>query len=218
VAGDVLVDAAPITAAGKRVIILGGGDTGSDCLGTAHRQGAAHVTQIELLPTPPMEREAKNPWPQWPLVFRTSSSQEEGGDREFALMTTRLDGDGGVLRKLHAIGVNMDHGRPIPIAGSERTFEVDLLILAMGFVGPDASSLCEQLGVRIDARSNIATDAQYATNVPGVFAAGDARRGQSLIVWAITEGREAARAIDAQLSGRPSSLPARGGDHPFGGR
>jgi glutamate synthase (NADPH/NADH) small chain len=213
-----------IDVAGKRVIILGGGDTGSDCLGTALRQGAAHVLQIELLPAPPEQREARNPWPQWPLVFRTSSSQEEGGERRFALMTRRLSGQGGQLRALHAVRVEM-----LPRAGggmdlaevqdSETEIPVDALILAMGFTGPRTDRLVEQLGVTLDARGNVATDARYATSVPGVFCAGDAHRGQSLIVWAIAEGREAARAVDAHLrAGAEPWLPARGRDAPFGGR
>ncbi|HVK85261.1 MAG TPA: glutamate synthase subunit beta [Kofleriaceae bacterium] len=191
---------------GKRVIILGGGDTGSDCLGTAHRQGAAHVTQIELMPAPPTERATANPWPAWPLVFRTSSSQEEGGVRTFAFRTTRLEGTG----KLAAlVGVRTDDPRV------EVRLPVDTLILALGFTGPDTTSLVDQLGVVLDARGNIAVDARYATNVPGVFAAGDAHRGASLIVWAIAEGRELARAVDQQLRAAPSVLPARGQDLPF---
>lgn len=215
---------ARIDVAGKRVIILGGGDTGSDCLGTALRQGAAHVLQIELLPAPPEQREARNPWPQWPLVFRTSSSQEEGGERRFALLTKKLSGRDGRLAALHAVRVEM-----LPRAGggvdlvevpdSETEIPVDTLILAMGFTGPRTERLVEQLGVAIDARGNVATDAGYATSVPGVFCAGDAHRGQSLIVWAIAEGREAARAVDVHLRGGAAPwLPTRGNDAPFGGR
>jgi glutamate synthase (NADPH/NADH) small chain len=215
---------ARIDVAGKRVIILGGGDTGSDCLGTALRQGAAHVLQIELLPAPPEQREARNPWPQWPLVFRTSSSQEEGGERQFALLTRRLAGVDGRITALHAVRVEM-----LPRAGggvdlaevpdSDTEIPVDALILAMGFTGPRTERLVEQLGVALDARGNVATDASYVTSVPGVFCAGDAHRGQSLIVWAIAEGREAARAIDAHLrEGAASWLPGRGRDAHFGGR
>ncbi|HWN69256.1 MAG TPA: glutamate synthase subunit beta [Haliangium sp.] len=217
-------DGARIDVAGKRVIILGGGDTGSDCLGTALRQRAAQVLQIELLPAPPEQREARNPWPQWPLVFRTSSSQEEGGERQFALMTRRLSGQDGRLTTLHAARVEM-----LPRAGggmdlaevpdSETEIPVDALILAMGFTGPRTDRLVEQLGVALDARGNVATDASYASSVPGVFCAGDARRGQSLIVWAIAEGREAARAVDAHLrAGAEPWLPALGRDAHFGGR
>jgi glutamate synthase (NADPH/NADH) small chain len=213
-----------IHVAGKRVIILGGGDTGSDCLGTVLRQGAAHVMQIELLPEPPERRDPRNPWPQWPLVFRTSSSQEEGGERRFALLTKRLTGQAGKLSALHAVRVEL---LPRPGGGTElcevpdsaTELPVDALILAMGFTGPRADHLVEQLGVKLDPRGNVATDARYATSVPGVFSAGDAHRGQSLIVWAIAEGREAARAMDAQLrAGTESWLPARGLDSPVGGR
>ena len=191
---------------GKRVVILGGGDTGSDCLGTALRQGAAHVTQIELLPAPPVARTATNPWPAWPMVFRTSSSQEEGGERTFAFRTTRLEGEG-ALRTL--VGVNVDD------ATHEVRIPVDTLILALGFTGPEATPLVEQLGVTLDPRGNIAVDERYATNVPGVYAAGDAHRGASLIVWAIAEGRELARHVDEMLRAGPSRLPARGQDLPF---
>jgi len=192
---------------GKRVVILGGGDTGSDCLGTAHRQGAAHVTQIELMPAPPPDRAATNPWPTWPLVFRTSSSQEEGGDRTFAFRTTRLEGTDGTLTALG--GVRVDD------PSVEIRIPVDTLILALGFLGPSTAPLVEQLGVALDPRGNIAVDARYATSVPGVYCAGDAHRGASLIVWAIAEGRELARNVDAELRGGPAWLPARGQDQPF---
>ncbi|MEO8700393.1 MAG: glutamate synthase subunit beta [Kofleriaceae bacterium] len=191
---------------GKRVVILGGGDTGSDCLGTAHRQGAAHVTQIELMPAPPASRAAANPWPTWPLVFRTSSSQEEGGERTFAFRTTRLSGDG----RLEAL-----HGERVDAAG-ELTLAVDTLILALGFVGPDTTAVVDQLGVAVDARGTIAVDSRGATNVPGVYCAGDADRGASLIVWAIAEGREVARAVDTALRGGISLVPALGQNLPFG--
>ncbi len=179
--------------AGKRVVILGGGDTGSDCLGTALRQGASHVTQIELMPQPPLTRASDNPWPSWPYVFRTSSSQEEGGDRTFAFRTTQLDGEGGKLVALRGVKVD-DPTQEIRIP-------VDTLILALGFTGPDASPLVDQLGVAIDARKNVIVDKQFATNVKGVFCAGDAHRGASLIVWAIAEGRDTAKAVDAFLRG-----------------
>jgi len=175
--------------AGKRVVILGGGDTGSDCLGTALRQGAREVSQIEIMPQPPQARAATNPWPEWPLVFRTSSSQQEGGGREFAFRTTHLEGDGS-LRALH--GVRVDSGEPLRI-------EVDALLLALGFTGPDTSALVDQLGVALDRRGHIAVDAKCATNVPGVYCAGDARRGASLIVWAIADGRDTAMHVDAYL-------------------
>ena len=196
----------PYDVHGKRVVILGGGDTGSDCLGTALRQGAAEVTQIELMPAPPAARDAANPWPAWPLVFRTSSSQEEGGERTFAFRTTRLEGEAGALTALV--------GEPLDAPGTEIRMPIETLILALGFIGPESTHL-QQLGVALDPRGNIAVDAHYATKVPGVYAAGDARRGASLIVWAIAEGRELARSIDAQLRAAPSLLPARGQDQPF---
>ncbi len=177
--------------AGKRVIILGGGDTGSDCLGTALRQGAAHVQQIELMPQPPLARAANNPWPSWPYVFRTSSSQEEGGERTFAFRTTHLEGKDGKLVALH--GVNVDD------PGHAVRLPVDTLILALGFTGPDATPLAQQLGIHLDSRNNIVVDRQFATNVKGVFCAGDAHRGASLIVWAIAEGRDTAAAVDVYL-------------------
>jgi glutamate synthase (NADPH/NADH) small chain len=205
-------------AEGKRVVILGGGDTGSDCLGTAHRQGAHEVMQVELLPAPPLERSAENPWPQWPVVFRTSSSQEEGGIREFARMTTRLEGQDGRLQRLVSVGVRFEGGKLVEIPGTEQVREVDLLVLALGFLGPETKALQTQLGIELDARGNVQVDRRFATSSPGVFAAGDASRGASLIVWAISDGREAARAADVYLSRRPSRLPTRGRDLPFGGR
>ena len=197
--------------AGQRVIILGGGDTGSDCLGTALRQGAASVRQIELLPQPPDARRADNPWPTWPLVFRTSSSQEEGGERGFALRTTRLVGDGGRLTAVIADRLGPD------LAPTGETIELpcDRLILALGFVGPVAAPLVAQLGVALDRRGHVAIDRTSATSVPGVFACGDAQRGASLIVWAIALGRETARHVDGFLRGGPSWLPARGVDQPY---
>ncbi|MBK7864928.1 MAG: glutamate synthase subunit beta [Archangiaceae bacterium] len=192
----------------RRVVILGGGDTGSDCLGTALRQGAVSVTQAELLPAPPEARAETNPWPQWPMIFRTSSSQEEGGERRFSRRTARLEGQQGVLEAL----VWTDE------AGVEERVPVDLLIQAMGFTGPHTEALTAQLGVELDARGNVKTDAKFQTSVPGVYCGGDARRGASLIVWAISEGRELARQVDTFLSGRPSPLPTKGRDQPFGGR
>jgi glutamate synthase (NADPH) small chain len=192
---------------GKRVVILGGGDTGSDCLGTALRQRAASVTQIELLPAPPAARAGGNPWPTWPLVFRTSSSQEEGGERAFAFRTTHLEGRNGRLIALH--------GERVDTPGSDIQIPVEALILALGFTGPDTTSLVDQLGVAVDPRGNIAIDARYATSVPGVYCAGDAHRGASLIVWAIAEGRELARHVDEELGHDRSVLPARGQDLPF---
>ena len=184
---------------GKRVVILGGGDTGSDCLGTALRQGAREVTQIELVPAPPIGRNPETPWPAWPLVFRTSSSQEEGGTRTFGFRTTHLEGVVGKLVALHGVSVERTAGQLIDLPGTELRIECDVLVLALGFTGPSAQALVDQLGVRLDARGNIAVDRDYETNVRGVFCAGDARRGASLVVWAIAEGRQLARAVDRSL-------------------
>jgi glutamate synthase (NADPH/NADH) small chain len=202
------------TAHGKRVIILGGGDTGSDCLGTALRQGAKSVQQVELFPAPPSQRAPNNPWPQWPVIFRISSSQDEGGDRRFALMTQSLSGVDGKLTALQAVEVKLEQGKWVELKDREHRFDVDLLLLAMGFLGPDVKALSSQLSVEIDTRGNVKTE-RHATRVPGIFAAGDAFRGQSLIVWAISDGREAAREIDTYLLGHPSDLPTRGRDLPF---
>ncbi|MFB1479314.1 glutamate synthase subunit beta [Corallococcus sp. RDP092CA] len=211
---------ARLEARGRRVIILGGGDTGSDCLGTALRQGAASVTQVELLPAPPPVRAKDNPWPRWPLVFRTSSSQEEGGERAFALMTKRLEGEDGQLKRLHAVRVEVQREpggamKLVEVPGSEQVFEVDLLVLAMGFTGPNTDRLVEELGVTLSPRGTVQVDARFATSAPGVYCAGDASRGASLIVWALADGREAARALDTWLSGTASVLPTRGQDCAF---
>jgi glutamate synthase (NADPH) small chain len=199
-AGDTIPD--QIVATGKNVVIIGGGDTGADCLGTCHRQKARSVHQFEIMPMPPQERSASTPWPLWPLQLRTESSHEEGGLREWAIATTRFTGDTkGNVKQLHAIRV----GPPPkfePLAGTDFTLEADLVLLALGFLGPVKNGMIEQLGVNLDARSNIATDADYMSSVPGVFAAGDMRRGQSLVVWAIAEGRNAARGVDKFLMGR----------------
>jgi glutamate synthase (NADPH/NADH) small chain len=183
---------------GKRVVILGGGDTGSDCLGTALRQGAAEVTQIELVPAPPIGRNPATPWPAWPVVFRTSSSQEEGGARTFGFRTTRLEGQGR-LAALHGISVERRAGELVDLPGTELRIGCDVLVLALGFTGPSAQPLVDQLGVRLDPRGNIAVDRDLETNVRGVFCAGDAQRGASLVVWAIAEGRRVARAVDRTL-------------------
>jgi glutamate synthase (NADPH/NADH) small chain len=218
VAGAPLAPA--LSAAGKRVVILGGGDTGSDCLGTALRQQARSVEQIELLPAPPASRAPSNPWPEWPIVFRTSSSQDEGGERDFGLSTTRLLGHNGRLAAIELRRVRVDRdasgrSRIEELAGSEERREVDLLILAMGFVGPETETLGSQLGVALDARGNVRVDARFRTSVDGVWAVGDAQRGASLIVWAISDGREAARDVDSALTGQPSRLPTRGAHVPF---
>ncbi len=210
--GDQILDSEFITAQGKHVIIIGGGDTGADCLGTAHRQGALSVHQLELLPQPPKERAADNPWPLWPQIFRVSTAHEEGGERLYAVSTERFSGDAsGHVRALHAVKVEMvkKDGRMVfeRVAGSEFEIPADLVLLAMGFTGPEKSALLTDLGVALTDRGNVARDARWMTNVPGVFAAGDMQRGQSLIVWAIADGRSAARAIDQHLMGE-SQLPA----------
>jgi len=196
----------PITAAGKHVVIIGGGDTGADCLGTVHRQGAASVSQLELLPTPPNQRAEDNPWPLWPNILRTSSAHEEGGDRVYAVATTEFTGDAsGQVRTLHGHKVSrvVTNGRASIEAIADGAFEMKagLVLLAMGFVGPEQSRLLTDLDVRMNDRGTVARDEQWMTNVPGVFAAGDMQRGQSLIVWAIDDGRRAASAIDSFLTG-----------------
>lgn len=191
-----------IDAKGKRVVVLGGGDTGADCVGTANRQGAKSVKQFEILPKPPLERAAANPWPQWAFTYRRSTSHEEGVEQDFCLLTKRLSGEKGKLHKLHA--VRLEYGPIDPktcryqtreIPGSDMEVDCDLLILAMGFLGPVKAGMLEQLGVALDARGNVKTDDNHMTSVEGVFAAGDMRRGQSLVVWAIQEGRAAARGV-----------------------
>ena len=199
VAGDALAE--QIVATDKRVVIIGGGDTGADCLGTAHRQKPKSVHQFEIMPMPPLERSPHTPWPLWPLQLRTESAHEEGGIREWAAATTRFSGDEqGRVKLLHAVRVG-----PPPkfeaIPGTEFTLEADLVLLAMGFLGPVKHGMLEALGVKFDARGNAQCDANYMTSVPGVFAAGDMRRGQSLVVWAIAEGRQAARGVDQYLMG-----------------
>ena len=209
--GDTIADEQFISAAGKRVVIIGGGDTGADCLGTVHRQGAMSVHQFELLPRPPDTRAPDNPWPQWPNIFRVSSAHEEGGERVYSVSTQRFLGEGGRVKKLDAITVKMvrEGGRVEfkPVAGSEFALDADLVLLAMGFVGPEKPGMLSQLGVTLTDRGNVGRDANWMTSVPGVFTCGDMQRGQSLIVWAIAEGRSCARGIDAYLMGR-SDLPA----------
>jgi glutamate synthase (NADPH) small chain len=207
-AGDTIPEAEAISAAGKRVVIIGGGDTGADCLGTAHRQGALSVHQFELLSRPPDARADDNPWPQWPNVFRTSSAHEEGGERVYAVSTERfLAGSGearGRVTGLQAVNVEVqrENGRLSfnRVAGSEFRLEADLVLLAMGFLGPERGSLISQLGVRLTERGNVWRDDRWMTSEPGVFAAGDMQRGQSLIVWAIADGRQAAAAVDRHLA------------------
>ena len=205
VAGDLIPRNRDITAKEKRVVILGGGDTGSDCLGTSIRQGAASIQQYEILPKPPLERTDSMPWPYWPFILRTSSSHEEGGNRGWSVSTKRFSGANGRVRKLHAVRVEFgdphpDGRRPLrEVPGSEFEIEADLVLLAMGFVGPVKEGLLHDLGVKISERGTVAVDENYMTSVPGVFAAGDMARGASLVVWAIWEGRQAAKGIDAYL-------------------
>ncbi|MFA6468778.1 MAG: glutamate synthase subunit beta [Bacteroidota bacterium] len=206
IAGDKTDPSKDILATGKRVVIIGGGDTGADCLGTSLRQKAKSVHQFEIMPKPPLERAASTPWPLWPLQLRTESSHEEGGTRDWALATTKFEGDaGGNVTKLHAIRV----GPPpnfAPMTGTEFTLDADLVLLAMGFNGPSKNGLLDELGVALDARGNVSTDKEYMSSIPGIFSAGDMRRGQSLVVWAISEGRKAARSVDKYLMGG-TSLP-----------
>jgi glutamate synthase (NADPH/NADH) small chain len=194
-----------IVATDKRVVIIGGGDTGADCLGTSHRQHPNSVHQFELLPLPPAERSPSTPWPLWPMQLRTESSHEEGGIRDWSVSTTAFHGN----KASHVTGMTAVRVGPPPkfepIAGSEFFLECDLVLLAMGFVGPVRSGLLGQLGVKLDQRGNVATDENYMSSVAGVFAAGDMRRGQSLVVWAIQEGRNAARGADAYLRARPAA-------------
>ena len=203
--GDTVTD--QLSAAGKHVVIIGGGDTGADCLGTCHRHGARSVHQFELMPKPPDRRAASTPWPLWPMQLRTEGAHEEGGIRDWGIATTHLTGDGeGNLKQLHGVRVG-----PPPkfekLAGTEFTIDADLVLLAMGFTGPSKPGLIEKLGVKLDPRGNVEADENYMSSVEGVFAAGDMRRGQSLVVWAIAEGRKAARGVDSFLVGGESLLP-----------
>src|SRR6202166_2249120 len=201
--GDTVPPETEILATGKRVIIIGGGDTGADCLGTCHRQKPLSVHQFEIMPKPPDERSPLTPWPMWPMQLRVEGAHEEGGVRDWSIATSKFTGDeNGNVRQLHAV-----RGGPPPkfepIAGSEFTMDADLILIAMGFLGPVRHGMIEQLGVQLDNRGNVATDQNYMSSVPGVFAAGDMRRGQSLVVWAIAEGRKAAAAVDAYLKALP---------------
>ena len=212
VAGEQIQPANLITARGKDVVVLGGGDTGADCVGTSHRQGARSVHQFELLPEPPAERRPDNPWPYWPAILRTSSSHEEGGIRDYNILTQQFSGANGSVEKLHAVrlkwGPPDETGRPAMIKLPGSGFEIDthLVLLALGFISPERSGMLEDLGVDLDPRGNVAVDSAMMTSIDGVFAAGDMARGQSLIVWAIALGRDAARGIDTYLMGS-SQLP-----------
>ena len=209
-AGDSIAPEISISAKDKRVVILGGGDTGSDCLGTSNRQGASVVYQFELLPMPPERRTADMPWPDWPMILRTSTSHEEGVVRDWSINTKRFIGDNGILKAIECVRLEWkrDNGRMVmeEVAGSNFILECDLTLLALGFLGPEPDGIIGQLGLKLDPRSNVLCE-NYASSVPGVFAAGDTRRGQSLVVWAIWEGRECARAVDAYLMGE-TFLPA----------
>ena len=215
VAGESVDPAERITAEGKRVVILGGGDTGADCLGTAHRQGAEVVHQFELLAQPPEVRRPDNPWPQWSVVLRSSAAHEEGGIRDYSILTKRFSGSNGRVKKLHAVRLRWEatggNGRPVMLQIPDSEFEIDteLVLLAMGFVHPEHNGMLADLGVELDARGNVKLDQSRMTSVPGIFAAGDMARGQSLVVWAIAEGREAAHHMDKYLMGStrlPSSF------------
>ncbi len=207
--GDTVDPSIAISAEGKRVVIIGGGDTGADCLGTSLRQGAKSVHQFEIMPKPPAQRAASTPWPLWPLQLRTETSHEEGGIRDWSINSVNFTGDDqGRVKFLNALRV----GPPPkfePVAGSEFTLEVDLVLLAMGFLGPVKGGMIEQLGVALDNRGNVATNGEYQTSVENIFAAGDMRRGQSLVVWAISEGRKAAAAVDRYLATVTEPLPQR---------
>ena len=210
--GDAIPDEVFISAHDRHVVIIGGGDTGADCLGTAHRQGARSVTQLELLPTPPQDRAPDNPWPQWPNIFRVSPAHEEGGERRYAVSTECFIGDAaGRVRALRAVQVELSRSegrtRFDPVPGTAFEIPAELVLLAMGFAGPERGPLVTDLGVRLTDRGNLWRDQRWMTSVPGVFTAGDMQRGQSLIVWAIAEGRSAARGMDQYLVGE-SALPA----------
>ena len=210
--GDTLDSGIEILATGKRVVIVGGGDTGADCLGTCHRQKPISLHQFEIMPKPPEQRGAETPWPLWPMQLRTEAAHEEGGIRDWGIATTRFSGDGsGNVKQLHAVRVG-PAPKFDPIPGTEFIIDADLVLIAMGFLGPVRNCMIEQLGVQLDNRGNVATDQNYMSSVAGVFAAGDMRRGQSLVVWAISEGRKAAACVDQylrQLSIQPRVEPAQ---------
>jgi glutamate synthase (NADPH/NADH) small chain len=215
--GDFAAEEAPISAAGKKVVIIGGGDTGADCLGTAHRQGAASVHQFEIMPCPPDERSAGNPWPTFPMTFKTTSAHEEGGERVYSVNTDKFLGDAvGNLRALAAHEVQMVDGRFTKVEGTDFELAADLVFLAMGFTGPEQGGLLEQLDIELDERANVARDDNFATNKDHVWVCGDMGRGQSLIVWAIAEGRSCAAAVDASLTGSTSLMsPVTPTDRPL---
>jgi glutamate synthase (NADPH/NADH) small chain len=215
--GDMSVDEVPISASGKKVVIIGGGDTGADCLGTAHRQGAISVHQFEIMDRPPEERSGGNPWPTFPMTFKTTSAHEEGGERIYSVNTEKFVGDDeGNLRALAAHEVEFKDGRFEKVAGSDFELEADAVFLAMGFTGPEKGALLTQLGVDLDERSNVARDSNFYTNADGVWVCGDMGRGQSLIVWAIAEGRSCAASVDAFLTGSTALMsPVTPSDKPL---
>ena len=215
--GDFTVEEAPISAAGKKVVIIGGGDTGADCLGTAHRQGAASVHQFEIMPCPPEERSEGNPWPTFPMTFKTTSAHEEGGERVYSVNTDKFLGDEvGNLRALAAHEVQMIDGRFEKIDGSDFELEAEIVLLAMGFTGPEQGGVLEQLDIELDERANVVRDNNFATNADKVWVCGDMGRGQSLIVWAIAEGRSCAAAVDTSLTGGTSLIsPVTPKDRPL---
>ncbi|MEU4521643.1 glutamate synthase subunit beta [Amycolatopsis sp. NPDC024027] len=197
------LEASPFDAAGLDVVVIGGGDTGADCVGTSHRQGARSVTQLEIMPKPPEARSDAHPWPTYPMIYRVSSAHEEGGERLYAVNTQEFLGDAdGRVRALKLVEVRNEGGKFVPVPGSERELPAQLVLLAMGFLGPQKKGLIEDLGVELDARGNVARDKAFKTSLDNVFVAGDMGRGQSLIVWAIAEGRSAAAGVDAYLTGR----------------
>src|SRR5450631_1018963 len=204
--GDTMAPEKEILASGKRVVIIGGGDTGADCLGTSHRQKPLSVHQFEIMPKPPEDRSPLTPWPLWPMQLRIEGAHEEGGVRDWSLATTKFTGSGsGDVQQLHAVRV----GPPPkfePIPGTECSMEADLVLIAMGFLGPVRNGMIAQLGVKLDPRGNVATDQNHMSSVPGVFAAGDMRRGQSLVVWAIAEGRKTAASVDTYLRTKAEPL------------
>lgn len=213
--GDTIPEDISITARDKNVLIIGGGDTGSDCLGTSLRHGAKKIYQFELLPSPPQTRSPSNPWPQWPQIYRVTSSHEEAGRevREYCVSTKRFSGENGKVKKVHAVRVEFTppdpkngHPQIKEVSGSEFELDVDLVLLAMGFVHPIHEGMIQELGVKLDDRGNVWSDENKMTSVDGIFVAGDMTRGQSLVVWAIAEGREAARGVDLHLMGR-TELP-----------
>jgi glutamate synthase (NADPH/NADH) small chain len=195
-----------VTAEGKDVIVIGGGDTGADCIGTSHRQGARSVTSLEIMPQPGEERVAGQPWPTYPMLFRVASAHEEGGDRVYAVSTKEVLGEDGKVSGIRVVDVRMGDKGFEEVDGTERVLPAQLVLLAMGFLGPQGAGVVEQLEVELDERSNVKRDKDYMSSVPGVFVAGDAGRGQSLIVWAIAEGRSAAAGVDAYLTGQ-TALP-----------